>query len=392
MAIETSMLLPLGGVLLASLALESIGRRTRLPRVTLLILFGIAVGPAGLQWLPEDFEQWYPLVTVMALGMIGFLLGGHLTRDRIRRLGALVAWVSLLQVIVTFAIVALGLWLLGLDLALALLFAAIATATDPAATNDVVEEFESESTFGELLQGVVAIDDAWGLIVFSLSLVVVHVLAGTGHGLLPLQVGLWDLGGALALGVTLGVPMAYASGRIHGDKPLLIEAMGGVFLCVGLAEWLHVSYLLACVALGITVANLARHHRRPFRALEEIEWPFAILFFVLSGALLELADLAAVGLTGLAYIGLRVVGRLLGGWLAGIPAWTHVIPVRWMGPAMMPQAGVAMAMAIVAVQTFPEYDMILPIVIASTVIFELLGPLATGFAMRHVADLSKKTN
>lgn len=386
------MLLPLGGVLLASLALESIGRRTRLPRVTLLILFGIAVGPAGLQWLPENFEQWYPLVTVMALGMIGFLLGGHLTRDRIRRLGALVAWVSLLQVLVTYVIVALGLWLLGLDLSLALLFAAIATATDPAATNDVVEEFESESTFGELLQGVVAIDDAWGLIVFSLSLVVVHLLAGNGDGLLPLQVGLWDLGGALLLGIILGVPMAYASGRIHGDKPLLVEALGGVFLCVGLAEWLHVSYLLACVALGITVANLARHHRRPFRALEEIEWPFAILFFVLSGALLELADLAAVGLTGLAYIGLRVAGRLLGGWLAGIPAWTHVIPVRWMGPAMMPQAGVAMAMAIVAVQNFPEYDMILPIVIASTVIFELLGPLATGFAMRHVADLSAKTN
>ncbi|MCX2979625.1 cation:proton antiporter [Halieaceae bacterium IMCC14734] len=389
MAIETSILLPLGGVLLASLALESIGRRTRLPRVTLLILFGIAVGPSGLQWLPEDFEQWYSLVAVMALGMIGFLLGGHLTRQRIKRLGALVAWVSLLQVLVTYAIVALGLYILGLDLSLALLFAAIATATDPAATNDVVEEFETESTFGELLQGVVAIDDAWGLIVFSLSVVLVHLLSGDGGGFLPLQAGLWDLGGALLLGIILGVPMAYASGRLHGDKPLLVEALGGVFLCVGLAEWLQVSYLLACVTLGITVANLARHHRRPFRALEDIEWPFAILFFVLSGALLELSDLTTIGLTGVAYILLRVAGRLLGAWLAGIPAWTRVIPVRWMGPAMLPQAGVAMAMAIVAVHTFPEYDMILPIVIASTVIFELLGPLGTRFALRRVTDLAK---
>ena len=176
-------LLTLGAVLLVSLALEFVGRQTRLPRVTLLLLFGILVGPGGLGWVPSHLLDWYPLIATMALGMIGFLMGGTLTGARLRRLGYLVAWVSLVQVAVTFAVVALGLVLLSVPLPLALLLGAIATATDPAATHDVVEETERSGPFVQLLEAVVAIDDAWGLIVFSLALVVVQMLLGSSDWL-----------------------------------------------------------------------------------------------------------------------------------------------------------------------------------------------------------------
>ena len=161
-----------------------------------------------------------------------------------------------------------------------------------------------------------------------------------------------------------------------------------MLLCVGLALWLDVSYLLACVTMGCVVANLARHHRRPFRALEEIEWPFAILFFVMSGTLLQREDLALLGSIGIGYILFRTLGRLVGGWLAGLPGWTRPLPIRWMGPAMLPQAGVAMAMAFVAAQLVPDAEAILPVVIASTVLFELLGPILTRLSIHRTEKAS----
>jgi NhaP-type Na+/H+ or K+/H+ antiporter len=328
----------------------------------------------------------------MALGMIGFLLGGHLTRRQMQRMGVLVTWVSLVQVAATYIVVAAGLAIVGVPLALALVLAAIATATDPAATSDVIIEANASGDFTELLQDVVAIDDAWGLIVFSLTLVAAQMLLGTGSGLPLLQHGLWDLSGALILGVGLGVPVALVTGRLRSNKPVLVEALGAVFLCVGLARWLDVSYLLACITLGCTVANMARHHKRPFNAIEDVEQPFVIIFFVLSGAMLAWQDLQSIGWIGIGYILLRTMGRLLGGSLAALPAWARALPIQWTGFAMLPQAGVALAMAIVAVHAIPEFAAVLPIVIASTVCFELLGPIGTRITLVRVGDVPEPTD
>tara|TARA_B100001540_G_scaffold240238_1_gene214843 strand:- start:2585 stop:3775 length:1191 start_codon:yes stop_codon:yes gene_type:complete len=383
---SATILLPLGAVLLASLGLEALGRRTRLPRVTLLILFGFLAGPAVLGWIPDQSARWYPLVADTALGMIGFLLGGKLTRRRMRSMGKLVFWVSLVQVMVTFLAVAAGLWLLGLNLPAALVLAAIATATDPAATTDVISETGARGEFTRLLQSVVAIDDAWGLLAFSFALVAAMSLLGDSPGMQLFQHGMWELLGAITLGLLLGFPVALVTGRLRDHRPVLVEALGAVLLCVGLARWLEVSYLLSCVTLGATVANVAKHHKRPFHAVEGIEWPFVILFFVLSGAQLSGAQLLSIGWVGLAYIVLRCGARFAGGLLAGTPAWAREPAVRWSGAAMLPQAGVAMAMAMVAAQASPVFAFVPPLVVASTIFFELLGPLCTRFTLQRVGD------
>ena len=123
---------------------------------------------------------------------------------------------------------------------------------------------------------------------FSLTLAVIEATTGTGSGGNELWVGIREIGGALLLGVGIGIPTAYLTGRLDPGGPTLAEALGVVFLCGGLALWPHVSFLLAAMALGATVASLARHHRRPFHAIEGIEWPFMILFFLLAGASIAL--------------------------------------------------------------------------------------------------------
>jgi Kef-type K+ transport system membrane component KefB len=259
-----------------------------------------------------------------------------------------------------------------------LLLGAIATATDPAATLDAIRESGRESRFADVLTGVVAIDDAWGLIMFSVALMIIQVLtlATVDNGVLIHIIG--ELFGAILLGVALGLPLAILSGRIRLGQPTLMEAIGMVMLCAGIAQWLSLSHLLSCVVMGVTVTNLARHHTRPFHAVEEIEWPFLAIFFIFSGAYLTLDALGSIGVLLFSYIVLRLLGRLLGGLVVGWTGGANVSVYRWTGAAMLPQAGVAMAMTFQAVSIYPDLrNTLLPMVVAATVLFELVGPILT---------------
>ncbi len=379
-------LIIVGGVLLLGLVTHVVGRRTALPRVTLLMLLGIAIGPHGFGLLPAD-DRWFEIVADMALVMVGFLLGEKLTRRKLATLGPAVLAISSVVVVVTAIVVGGGLALLGVPPATCLLLAGIATATAPAATTDVVKESRAKGPFSDTLLAVVAVDDGWGLMLFSLLLAAAGAATGSCGGFDVLMSGAWELGGAVLIGVALGFPMAYLTGRIEPGEPTLAEALGVVFLCGGIALWLDVSFLLAAMTLGTVVANFAKHHTRPFHAIEGIEEPFLILFFVMAGATLEIDSLAALGTVGAAYVGLRICGRIVGAEIGGAIGRFAKPQRAWMGAALMPQAGVALGMALLAGQRFPEQaEAILPVVIASTVIFELFGPLATRAALRRVGE------
>jgi len=366
----------LGGLFLLGLITDLIGRNTPLPRVSLLMLFGFLIGPSMLNLLPDIGQNWFPAVADMALVMIGFLLGGRLTRSFFRQSGRQVIWISLMDVVVTAIIVTTGLLLSGQSLIVALLLGAIAPATAPAATLDVVKETGAKGPFASILLGVVGMDDIWGIIFFTLMLSVAMAVSGT-QGVMPvIAVGLWDLGGAILLGLALGAPMALLTGRIRPGEPTLVEALGFVFLCAGIALWMDVSFLLAAMVMGMVVANLAKHHARPFHAINGIEWPFLTLFFALSGASLQLWTLLHTGGLLLFYIVLRILGRLFGATLGAIFSKSPPQVRKHMWLALMPQAGVALGMALYASQRFPELgELLLPVVISATILFEIFGPI-----------------
>jgi Kef-type K+ transport system membrane component KefB len=381
-------LLTLGVLFLLGLVTDALGRRTPLPRVTLLLIFGFLIGPSAFDLLPALGAKWFHVIADIALVMVGFLLGGKLTIPSMRRHGRLVLWISIASVVATAAVMLVGLLLIGVRLDIALLLAGIAPATAPAATADVVHEVRAHGRFSRTLLGIVAVDDAWGLILFSLMLTGAHGCGEQGSNAVSLMAGAWELGGALLLGIGLGIPMAYLTGRIQAGEPTLVEALGLVFLCGGIAIWLDVSFILASMVLGGVVANLGRHHTRPFHAIEGIEWPFMILFFVLAGASLHVDALYHVGLIGSAYVILRVIGRFLGAWMGGVISRAGPLVRRWMGMALMPQAGVALGMALVATERCPNVgDIILTVIIAATVVFELIGPVLTRIALVHAGEV-----
>lgn len=381
-------LITFGGLFLLGLLADLVGRYTILPRVTLLLLAGLLIGPSMLDLLPSFTDEWFPVLTNIALAMIGFLLGQNLTGKKLRDLGHVVLITSLSVVVMTAVLVCGVLVLFGVPLEVALLLGGIATATAPAASMDVVHEYRARGKFTDTLLGIVAIDDAWALLIFTLFLAGVQTIRGHNGFDELLLTGLWEIGGAVVLGALLGLAMAYLTGRIRPGEPSQAEAIGVVMLVAGIAEWMEVSYILSAIVLGAMVANLARHHTRPFHAIEGIEWPFLILFFLLAGASLHVSALAQAGLLAAGYIVLRVAGRLLGAQLGGRLSGMDPTNRRWMGLALLPQAGVAIGMALMASQRFPELrDVILPVVLASTVVFEVFGPVATRWSLVKVGDI-----
>ena len=386
-----TLLIAIGVLYLAGLALDWFGHIVHVPRVTLLILLGALLGPPVLDILPLAVDGASDLLAPTALTMVAFLLGGALQRETLVNHGREILIVSLSVVIISIAIVAGGLVLIGAPLALALLMAGISAATAPASTRDVVNQSGRNGRFATNLLGIVAIDDAWGLLAFSLLLTIVGTIVG-GETASALAHGLWEAGGGVLLGLAIGLPGAYLTGRLKPGEPTLVEALGIVFLCAGLAIWLGVSFLLAGMVTGAVIVNFARHHDQPFHEVERIEWPFMLLFFVMAGASLEVENLRGIGMIGIAYVVLRAAARVLGGWSGGFLAGLPGREGRLTGLALMPQAGVAIGMALVAAERFPTLaDQILALTIASTIIFEIAGPLLTQFALKRAMPIAENS-
>ena len=381
------LLLSLGLILLLGLASDYLGRHTVLPRVTVLLAAGILVGEQGLDLIAPALSQHFETVANMALLMIGFLLGGQLTLPSLSRMGAALLWVSLSAALATAGLVALVLGVLGLPLDVAILLGCIAAATAPAATTDTVIEAGSDTPFARLLLAIVAIDDLWALFLFSFGLAFAALLNGDGSVSSTFLRAIWEIGGALVLGIGIGLPAAYLTGRLRPGQPMLTEALGLVFTCGGAALWLEVSFLIAAISMGATIANLARHHEYPFHEIESIEWPFMAIFFMLAGASLQIGNVFGLGMLGLAYLLSRSLGKVAGAWVgAQLSGASHDVK-RWMGVALLPQAGVAIGMSLLAANRFPEHgSLILSLVVATTVVFELVGPAFTRLALTRTAD------
>ncbi len=374
-------MLTIGGILLLGLVTSAIGRRTFLPRVTLLLVFGAIIGSNGLDWIPAEISRRFELVADVALLMVGFLLGEKLAFRSIRQFAAPMLWISVSAALVTAALVSLGLMWAGVPSSIAIVLGCIAAATAPAAVLDVAMESGTDNPFRNLLLAIVAIDDAWALLLFGFGVAIATAATETNAIMMVLR----EIGGGAALGLLLGLPAAYLTGRLRQGQPILSEALGIVFVCGGLAIWLEVSFLIAAMVMGAVIANLAKHHEYPFHAIENIEWPFMVVFFVLAGATLELAALRDVGLIGGIYILCRAIGKILGARIGAELARVDKKTRNWMGPALLPQAGVAIGMALVASNHLPEHrQTLLSIVIGSTVFFEIIGPVFTRMALKRV--------
>lgn len=376
---EPNTLLLIGIIFLLGLLSDILGSKTALPRVSFLIIIGVVLGPNLLGFFHQTFvDNWFETITTISLGMIGFLIGQQFTLKALQNMGKQTFIIALSKVGFSFVLLSVTLYMAGVSFAYALVLASIASATAPAAIYEIIHELKLHNRFTKTLLRVVAFDDILALLLFSLVLSFVSI--GVSQSWYDtLFHGFFEVFGSLILGFILGYPIAKITGRLSGGEPVMVEALGSVFVVCGLAVMFELSSILATMAMGSAVATFAKHHKRPFHAIENIEWPFMVLFFLFAGASLHLESFSHIGMIAAIYIIVRVVSFYVGTLIAAKYTHADITIQKYLGFALIPQAGVAIGMALMASQVLKDTELILPVVLGTTLVFEIIGPIVTRY-------------
>lgn len=294
---------------------------------------------------------------------------------------------ALLGSLVTAGVVAVGLTIAGTDLQPALALAGIAAATGPAAIRSVVAEENAAGPLTRLVLDLTAILDAIGIVLFSVLITVGAAVTGEGASGTLLVGAARELGGGVVLGRPVGVPAALLAGRIRTGDPVFLHALAIVLLIAGLGLLLEVSGIPAAVVAGAVVVNVDRSDQQPFDVLEGVQWPFLAVFFIYGGAALGLEGLQAYTLLTVGYIALRLGGKVASGYLSAAAVGMSASARRRLGPALLPQAGTALGLALLAGDRFPDLaETVVPVMVVSTVLFEFAGPIATRLAFTRTGE------
>ncbi len=394
---ELSIPLHIGLLLVLGLLAALQASRFGLPRIVGYLLVGMVFSPHILgDYLGFDISGWSEILTSVALGVIAFIIGGSMTLQQLRRMGKLIFSCALGESLGAVLMVILAVWLLapliglGQDAVLPLALGAIAATTAPAATVAVIHQFRARGELSETLLGVVAIDDAIGIIAFSVILV---FLTGQGLGS---GVGniLREVGGAIVLGGVAAALLATYARHIHQGGLRLTMIIGHILLVSGLAAYLEVAPLLAGMALGFFSRIYLRSSAdRLFAPIEYFEELVFAIFFTLAGAHFDITVIADNLALVLIYLLARMLGKVGGSYLAAGMIQAPANIRNWLGIALLPQAGIAVGLAL-TVSQIPQLAgyraVIINTIIATTIIYELLGPFAVKFSLARAGELGER--
>jgi Kef-type K+ transport system membrane component KefB len=366
----------------------------RIPEVSGYIVAGIILGPSVLGWVSQQNLTALQILSEVALGLILFSVGTVFEVSRFRRVGRQVLLLTLIESVLAAVVVSVGMLVLGQSWKTALLLGAIAVATAPASTLMVVRENDSAGPLTDTLLAIIALNNIYCIIAYSLVGAAIDLAAGLGgptdlfqalyFSLYPL---VWQLIGSVALGFLVGMLLAAWASKVTETGETLILLGGAILLCVGLARVLDLSPLIASMAVGATLVNFTNHSSPLFDTLARADPPFYAIFFVLAGADLDLGLVGSLGLAGVVYLIGRAGGKLLGARLGA--EWLGMAPVvrRFLGLALMAQAGLAVGLVITTQRRFADLaPAVTTIVLASVVIYEIVGPISTRFALVRAGE------
>ena len=367
-------------------------KHIKLPNVTGYIVAGLLLGPSVFGIIPEDVIQSFEIISTVSLGFIAFSIGNEFKISYFKRVGASPIVIAFMEALFAVIFVFIALVCFGVDVSFALVLSSIAAATAPAATIMVIKQYRARGPVTESLLSVVAIDDAAALMLFSICVAIAQTITKKGEGSLLSTVlsSLWEIFGAVLIGAILGfiflIPLRFF--KKNGNRLSLI--FGFVFLALGLSEVLHISNLLCCMAMGAVVANFSADVNKLMDLCDGVTPPMFMLFFVASGADLKLSVLPTVGVVGVVYIIFRVIGKIIGASVGGVVSNADAKVKKHLGWALIPQAGVAIGLSLIAGNVVPEYaPQIRAVILCATLIYELIGPVITKITLKKAGEINE---
>lgn len=407
-----STLLSVSIAVLAGLLMTRVFNLWKLPDVTAYLVAGVLIGPyflgamhmEGLGFVSSQAVGSLSLISEVALGFIAFSIGNEFRLQDLKATGRQAAVIGVFQALTATALVDLALLALHflmpekLSLAQVLTLGAIATATAPAATLMVVRQYKAKGPLTSLLLPIVALDDAVGLVVFAVSFGIAKTLVSNEMDLVSILVNpLVEIVGSLALGAVMGWLLTQLEKLFHSNTNRLNVTIAFVFLTVSLSMLefrlgpvtVGFSSLLVCMMLGTVFCNLCPLSGDLMGAADKWTSPLFALFFVISGAELELDVFTdwAIVCAGVVYILFRSAGKYLGAYASA--KWMKCAPeiCKYLGITLLPQAGVSLGMCTTAMQLGEQGSLIRNITLFSVLVYEMVGPLLTRQALTAAGDI-----
>jgi Kef-type K+ transport system membrane component KefB len=395
METPTAIHMVLGVLLLTGLLLGLLASRFELPRVAAYVIAGMLFSPSLLGgWLGIRVGDWAQPLTTAALGVIAYLIGGSITVAQLRRTGRMILGSTLGESLGAALVVFLAMLLVlpghlaGVPaVMLALAFGAIAAPTAPAATIAVLHQYRARGPLSSTLLGVVALDDAVGVILFA----VISALSAATSLAAGLGGAVAEIVGSVLLGLGAGVLISRLARHLIRDLrlPLIVAA---ILLTIGVADRMGISPLLAAMALGFSArAGLGAAGDRLFAPVEYLEELVFLIFFTVAGALFDPRVLASNAWLVVVYYAARVLGKFAGAAIGGRLSGAPPVVCRWLGLALIPQAGVAVGLAL-ALSQYPPFrpvsDIVVNVILGSTLLTAVTGPLAMRLALKRAAEIS----
>lgn len=394
-----NMLLIIGIAIFFATAGAHIFQKLRIPQVVGYVAMGIVLGPV-LKIIPHEVVESFRPLSMFALGIIGFLIGGELKRDIFVKYGKQVFYILLYEGIAA-AIFAGSLCFLALLLffdwkisaAAAIVFGAICSATDPASTVAVLWEYKCRGPLTTMLITIVALDDALAALLYIISVAVSEMLTGASHqtsfGILLLN-ALYEAGGSLIMGGIVGMFLKWLMVKIEDAEKLFIATVGILIVIVGLSISLGLDVILASMACGATLINTAsRRSESSFETIRKFSSPLYALFFVTIGATLDLSGTTKSMLPVLAaYVFGAVVGKTAGSRLGAILSGACPSIRKYLGFSLYQQGTIAIALLIVAIARFEGEirTLMLSVIIAAIFIFQMFGPIFVKISVKKAGE------
>lgn len=405
-------LMSLSVCLFAGLVLSRVAKIMKLPAVTAYLVAGILVGPyvlgsfgvPGLGFVSMEDIKSYELIPDVALGFIAFLIGNEFRIAQLKSTGKQATVIGIVQAVAATLLVdaaLIGLHFLipdKLPLPSAIVLGAVASATAPAATLMVVKQYKSKGPLTDILLPIVALDDAVGLVLFAVSFGVAKALIHGSVDVLSIVVEpILEVVLSLALGFLMGVVFTFTEKFFHSRSKRLAVSVTFVFftVAVSMLEFeiggIHIAFssLLSCMMLGTVFCNMCDFSEELMDRIDRWTAPLFVLFFVISGAELELSTFKelVVVCIGVAYIAFRSLGKYLGARLSAKSVKCDKNIVKYLGITLLPQAGVALGMALKAETLGAEGMVVTNITLFSVLIYELVGPFLTKVALTKAGEI-----
>lgn len=379
----------------AGLLMTRVVKKVHLPNVTGYLVAGLLIGPSVLNLVPADLLDQVSVITTLALGFIAFSIGSEFRLSHIRAIGARAITITLFEALTAVLITNIVLYVFGAPLPMSLTLGAIAAATAPAATLMVVRQYRAKGPVTDTLLPVVAMDDAVCLMAYSLSIALARTIA-EGTALTVNTVLLQPVGEillSLVIGAALGFLLSLATRFFASRANRLCLMITAVTAGVALSELWGLSSLLTCMMIGALFCNLRSDSDRILEGMDRWTPPVFMLFFVISGAELELALLPTVGLFGVLYLLARSLGKYVGAWAGATLTKCHPNIRRYLGVTLLPQAGVAVGLAQLALSQLPSLgSQIRAIILCATLVYELIGPVLTKIVLGKADELGKRVS